>query len=37
VFDRLREIGFSGEIMHELEGVVTQLEAWSRSEIAAAR
>jgi (p)ppGpp synthase/HD superfamily hydrolase len=37
VFDRLREIGFSGEIMLELEGVVTQLEEWSRSEIAAAR
>jgi (p)ppGpp synthase/HD superfamily hydrolase len=36
-FDRLREIGFRGEIMHELEGVVTQLEEWSRSEIAAAR
>ena len=37
VFDRLREIGFRGEIMLELEGVVTQLEEWSRSEIAAAR
>lgn len=37
VFDRLREIGFRGEIMHELESVVTQLEEWSRSEIAATR
>ena len=37
VFDRLREIGFRGEIMLELEDVVTQLEEWSRSEIAAAR
>ena len=37
VFDRLREIGFRGEIMQELEHVVTQLEEWSRSEIAATR
>ena len=37
VFDRLREIGFRGEIMLELENVVTQLEEWSRSEVAAAR
>src|SRR6185369_11365653 len=37
VFDRLRQIGFRGEIMLELENVVTQLEEWSRSEIAAAR
>jgi len=37
VFDRLREIGFRGEIMQELENVVTQLEQWSRAEIAAAR
>ncbi len=37
VFDRLRELGFTGEIMQELESVVTQLEVWSRSEIAAAR
>jgi len=37
VFDRLREIGFRGEIMLELEEVVTQLEEWSRSEVAAAR
>jgi len=33
----LREIGFGGEIMQELENVVTQLEQWSRAEIAAAR
>jgi (p)ppGpp synthase/HD superfamily hydrolase len=37
VVDRLREIGFRGEIMLELEGVVAQLEEWSRSEVAAAR
>src|SRR6478672_2666722 len=37
VFDRLREIGFRGEIMRELEGVVADLEEWSRSEVAAAR
>ena len=37
VFDRLREIGFDGEIMQELERVVADLEAWSRSEIAATR
>ncbi len=37
VYDRLKELGFQGEIMRELEDVVTQLEAWSRSEIAAAR
>ena len=37
VFDRLHALGFRGEIMRELEDVVTQLEAWSRSEIAAAR
>jgi len=37
VADRLREIGFGGEIMLELERVVSDLEAWSRSEIAAAR
>jgi (p)ppGpp synthase/HD superfamily hydrolase len=37
VYDRLKELGFQGEIMRELENVVTQLEAWSRSEIAAAR
>jgi len=37
VYDRLRALGFDGEIMRELEDVVTQLEAWSRSEIAAAR
>src|SRR5215831_4682795 len=35
VVDRLREIGFRGEIMQELESVVAELEAWSRSEIAA--
>jgi (p)ppGpp synthase/HD superfamily hydrolase len=37
VYDRLHALGFNGEIMRELEDVVTQLEAWSRSEIAAAR
>lgn len=37
VYDRLHALGFQGEIMRELEDVVTQLEAWSRSEIAAAR
>jgi (p)ppGpp synthase/HD superfamily hydrolase len=37
VYDRLKELGFQGEIMRELEEVVTQLEAWSRSEIAASR
>lgn len=37
VVDRLREIGFCGEIMRELEGVVAELEARSRSEIAATR
>lgn len=37
VYDRLHALGFQGEIMRELENVVTQLEAWSRSEIAAAR
>jgi hypothetical protein len=37
VADRLREIGFRGEIMQELEGVVADLEEWSRSEPAAAR
>ena len=37
VADRLSEIGFRGEIMQELEGVVAELEAWSRSEAAAAR
>jgi (p)ppGpp synthase/HD superfamily hydrolase len=37
VADRLSEIGFRGEIMQELEGVVAGLEAWSRSEAAAAR
>ena len=29
VYDRLREIGFAGEIMHELGTVVADLEAWS--------
>jgi (p)ppGpp synthase/HD superfamily hydrolase len=37
VFDRLRAIGFAGAIMQELESVVTQLEQWSRAEVAAAR
>ena len=37
VYDRLKELGFQGEIMGELGDVVIQLEAWSRSEIAAAR
>jgi len=29
VYDRLREVGFRGEIMHELEQVVTDLETWT--------
>jgi hypothetical protein len=37
VYDRLKELGFQGEIMRELGDIVTQLEAWSRNEIAAAR
>jgi (p)ppGpp synthase/HD superfamily hydrolase len=37
VADRLREIGFRGDIMHELEHVVVELEAWSRNEVTAAR
>jgi (p)ppGpp synthase/HD superfamily hydrolase len=37
VTDRLQEIGFDGEIMRELEHVVTELEVWSRNEVATAR
>jgi (p)ppGpp synthase/HD superfamily hydrolase len=29
IYDRLKELGFSGEIMHELGQVVLDLEAWT--------
>ena len=34
VYDRLAELGFTGEIMRELEGVVVELESWSNSDAA---
>jgi (p)ppGpp synthase/HD superfamily hydrolase len=33
VYDRLKELGFSGEIMHELEQVVLDLEAWTNDAV----
>src|SRR5690242_394095 len=35
VYDRLKELGFSGEIMHELGQVVVDLEAWTDDTVAA--
>jgi len=37
VYDRLVEVGFTGEIMHELEHVVQGLEAWTEAAPEAAR
>ncbi len=37
VYDRLKEIGFSGEIMDELGRVVVDLEAWSETTVPIAR
>jgi (p)ppGpp synthase/HD superfamily hydrolase len=33
VYDRLKELGFNGEIMHELEQVVLDLEAWTNDAV----
>ena len=33
VYDRLKELGFSGEIMHELGQVVLDLEAWTNDAV----
>lgn len=33
VYDRLKQLGFSGEIMHELEQVVLDLEAWTNDAV----
>jgi (p)ppGpp synthase/HD superfamily hydrolase len=33
VYDRLKDLGFSGEIMHELEQVVLDLEAWTNDAV----
>jgi (p)ppGpp synthase/HD superfamily hydrolase len=33
VYDRLKELGFSGEIMRELEQVVLDLEAWTNDAV----